>query len=202
MSRKLKQLLAVNQANIPLQHNLNNMDKRSWCYSFKSIRWNTDNVFAEIQTYKDGLPILCLLSKTMSFMQAMENFLNGTRSSPHFCENPWLYANRTNIHAVFVRHVWSACVDMTWHEGHASKRGWQITCAFSVDLTFLRPELETNSLPMEEIISNTLLQFIILLILAVDWPFLNLRAFSQNQVNKNKKCLPPTCLFISFLMSS
>jgi len=56
--------------------------------SFKSIRRNTDNVSAEIQTYKDGLPVLYPLGKTMSFMPAMLNFLNGTRPSPDFGEKP------------------------------------------------------------------------------------------------------------------
>ena len=124
------------------------MDKRSWCYSFKSITWNTDNVFAEIQTYKDGLPILCLLSKTMSFMQAIENFLNGTRSSPHFCEKPRFHANK-NQHT---RGLCTSCLErMCWHDvtWRSRKQTWvanntRILSRFDIFATRIRNEFTSH----------------------------------------------------------
>ena len=56
----------------------------------------------------------------------------------------WLHANR---HAAFVCYVWSACVDVTWHKGHASKRGWQITrilSRFDIFATRIRNEFTSH----------------------------------------------------------
>ena len=121
-------------------------------------------------------------------------------------------------------------VIVTWHKGHASKRGWQITrilSRFDIFATRIRNEFtsqgrnQTSAIYYLAYSRSTRLDFCRSLVSGlrgrsagsfpeqqlviepkVDWLFPNWCAFPQKYMNKNKKYLPLTCLLISFLMSS
>lgn len=119
----LKQLLAVNRGHFLPEHNLNNIFN---CNIKVFVKKQMTGTISIVQKWKHKIAHRfsvvrvqgchfkpCITYTKTTCESVMRNFFKWNSNFVGLCNN---LDSTPNRHAVFVCHVWSACLDMTWHE--------------------------------------------------------------------------------------